>query len=121
MSYGDDPSTDPYGFALAPKVVSDPATRQSGNVYQCGIHPVYRSGRRDVEAHARVRLNSSSRHEECEQSAHPVVRETLPHLREEERRQPPGVSEKGSARGRSGVYGAHDRLRTPVICDQYIC
>src|ERR1043165_3674968 len=70
----------------AQESVGDPAARQGGKVDARAVDAD--DGRRLPTLEAEAALHERRRHEEDEERAQPVVGETLPHLREEERREP---------------------------------
>ena len=97
---------------LPNQAVGHPSTWQSTHVHHRRVQTVHGAG--DGRVEAETPCGGGGGHEEDEQSAHPVITEALPHLGEEERRQPARMPEESvvvrwrSCRGR----GADSHLAT---------
>ncbi len=100
---GDDDAAVEDGPPLADEPVGDPAAGQRRHVDHRRVETVDRAGRGGVEPEPAV--GERRDHEEDEQRAHPVVTEALPHLGEEERREPTRVAEEGAIVGSRSVHG----------------
>ena len=100
---GDQDAAVEDGLALAEHAVGEPAAGHAHQVDHRGVGAVDRAGGRDVEAETAIGHRRG--HEQDEEPAHPEVREALPHLAEEERRETAGVPEK-CAVGRLGAQAA---------------
>ena len=77
--------------AQAEQPVRDPSARQRDDIHGRGVEAVNRGRRHVVQAHAAG--GDGVGHEQHENGAHAVVAEALPHLGEEERRQPARMPE----------------------------
>ncbi len=99
----DDDAAVEHRAPLADQPVGHPAAGQAGHVDHRRVEPVHSAGHAGVEAEAA--RGDRRRHEEDEQRAHAVIAETLPHLGEEERRQPARVSEERAIVGTRGHGG----------------
>ena len=85
--------------AKAEQPIGNPSARQRHDIHGRGVEPVDRRRRHIVQAHAAGRDGVG--HEQHENGAHAVVAEALPHLGEEERRQPARVAEPARVSHRS--------------------
>ncbi len=103
VSARDDDAAVEHGAPLADQPVRHPPARQAGHVDHRRVEPVHRAGDAGLEAQATGR--DRRRHEEDEQRAHAVIAEALPHLGEEERRQPARVAEERAVVGVRGDGG----------------
>ena len=82
------------GAPQSEQPVGDPAAGQRREVDARGVDADDRRRLAAIEAEAAVQQRG--RHEEHQQRPQPVVREPLPHLREEQRRQAPRVAEEAA-------------------------
>ena len=88
---GDDASAPEHRTPKAEHVVGNPSARQRDDIDGRGVQAVNRRRGHVIQAHAAG--GEGIGHVQHENGAHPVIAETLPHLREEERRQPARMSE----------------------------
>ena len=126
-AHDNDPA-EPDCALRAPEPVGDPAARQRDEIDGRGVQAIHRRGRLVAETEPAV-LDLID-HEQHEQRAHAVVAEALPHFREEQSSETPGmpgefaVSPRGSGRVRAhrgtrsarlgaGLTPAHRLLRPP--------
>ena len=114
VSEGDDDPAVKYGAALADQPIGDPASRQRRHVDHRRVQAVHRAGDGGLEAEPAGR--DRRRHEEDQQRAHAVVAEALPHLGEEERREPARMTEEGGIVGARVDRGnSHDGSKNTMI------
>ena len=102
----DDDPAQQNGLPLPEEPVSDPAAREVDQIHEARVKPVDQGRLGDVVAQPAVRRLGG--HEQHEQRSHPVVRETLEHLRKEEVAQPDRMAEEACvvrSEGASGVAG----------------
>ena len=90
--HGDQDAAVEHGAPLADQAIGDPAARQAGHVHHRRVQPVDRA--RDARLESQPARRDRRGHEEDEQHPHAVVAEALPHLGEEERRQPARMAEE---------------------------
>src|SRR4029453_15720690 len=91
--------------ARSEKSVSDPTSRYCGQIGGAGVSAVNSGGFRSVETEATTGRRRD--HVQNQNGAHPVVAETLPHLCEEKRRQPPWIPPAPGGIFRSSCFGRH--------------
>jgi hypothetical protein len=104
MPSGDEHPAVEHGAPRTDEAIGDPAAGQRGHVHHRGVEPVDGACRRGVESQSAG--GRCGGHEQDEQRAHAVVTEALPHLGEEQRRQPAWMAEECSIPWSRRVPGA---------------
>src|SRR5690606_22043617 len=103
VARGDDDPADEDRAALADHPVGDPSPGERHQVDGRRVDAY--DGCRPGHLEAETPVGYRGRHEEDEDRAQPVVREALPHLREEEGGEASGMAEEATIRGAEGGAG----------------